>query len=256
MGHRVLNCIKLLFLTHISQLSVSQSHLISVLIQMNCFHFPFLRCSRARLLEDFSFAFKHLLYCLSTLGVVISFMLKSALLITEHDLPDHSCPRVARRPCMPTSPEMLVKGRFVGLVILWYMLKFKTAAPKHVRSNACSLLRFTDITISVFKIKFDSFWKSINNVFCTFEWVYKNTCDQLFVLPAAVHYRVHRVSALHIYTKYLLVLVYSYIFIFANTLLFAQRCESQFRPIESFVLNGCELRVIWSLGAYLASITF
>lgn len=62
-------------------------------------------------------------------------------------------------------------------------------------------------------------------------------CLQLFTLGS-------RVSALHIYTKYLLVLVYSYIFIFANTLLFAQRCESQFRPIESFVLNGCELRVI------------
>lgn len=44
---------------HISQLSVSQPHLISVLIQMNCFHFPFLRCSRAQLLEDFSFVFKH-----------------------------------------------------------------------------------------------------------------------------------------------------------------------------------------------------
>lgn len=94
---------------HISQLSVSQSHLISVLIQMNCFHFPFLRCSRARLLKTFLLLLNILLYCLSTLGVVISFMLKSALLITEHDLPDHSCPRVARRPCMPTSIEMLVK---------------------------------------------------------------------------------------------------------------------------------------------------
>lgn len=74
--------------------------------------------------------------------------------------------------------------------------------------------------------------------------MYENTCDQLFVLPADVHAGVHRVSALHIYTKYLLILVCSYIFIFANTLLFAQQCESQFRPIESFVLSGCELRVL------------
>lgn len=116
---------------HDSQLSVSQSHLMSVLIQMNCFHFPFLKCSRARLLEDFSFAFIHfaLLFAFFGGGYFLHVEKCSAdwLNVTPQTAGIQEWP--IDHVCLPHL-KCLLKGRFVGLVIFWYMLNFKTAAPE------------------------------------------------------------------------------------------------------------------------------
>ena len=53
----------------------------SVLIQMNCFIFLFLNAAGLAYWKTFLLLLNILLYCLPSLGVVISFMLKSALLI-------------------------------------------------------------------------------------------------------------------------------------------------------------------------------
>lgn len=151
---------------HVSQHRISQSRVISVLIQTNCFHFPLLRQSGNPLLEDSSFAFKHFALFLPTWeGAVISFILKSAMLtnwawpprpIAIYEWPVD--------PLWPSHLKCLLKCSFVGLGISWHMLKFSEPLPRAPYFQ-CQLVSEIYCCNLIFNLKKIRYW-STNPQFC------------------------------------------------------------------------------------------